>query len=48
MVSEFNDVVVSGLDVSKASKKATVSLEGGGLDPGWYKLPIITKVHFLR
>lgn len=38
MVSEFNDVIVSGIDVSKGSKKATVSLEGGGLDSGWYKI----------
>ena len=38
MVSDFNDVVVSGIDVSKDSKKAIVLLEGGGLDAGWYKL----------
>lgn len=38
MVSDFNDVVVSGIDVSKDSKKAIVLLEGGGLDAGWYKI----------
>ena len=46
MVSEFNDVEVTGIDVKKDSKKATVALGGGGLDVGWYILPIITIVHF--
>jgi hypothetical protein len=47
MVSEFNDVVVSGVDVSKASKKATISLEGGGLDGGWYKITNNNESSFL-
>ena len=32
MVSEFNDVEVTGIDVKKDSKKSTVALGGGGLD----------------
>jgi hypothetical protein len=47
MVSEFNDVVVSGIDVSKASRKAIVALAGGGLDTGWYKLPNSSESSFL-
>jgi len=38
MVSEFNDVEVTGIDVKKDSKKATVALGGGGLDGGWYNI----------
>lgn len=38
MVSEFNDVEVTGIDVKKDGKKATVALGGGGLDTGWYKI----------
>jgi len=38
MVSEFNDVEVSGIDIKKESKRATVALGGGGLDSGWYKI----------
>ena len=38
MVSEFNDVVVSGGDVSKDSKKAIELLEGRDLEAGWYKI----------
>ena len=47
MVSEFNDVVVSGIDVSKAPKKAIVALEGGGLDSGWYKITNNNESSFL-
>jgi hypothetical protein len=47
MVSEFNDVVVSGIDVSKTSKKAIVSLEGGGLEGGWYKITNDNESSFL-
>jgi hypothetical protein len=47
MGSDFNDVVVSGIDVSKASKKATVLLEGGGLDAGWYKITDDNESSFL-
>ena len=46
-MSEFNDVVVSGIDVSKASKKAIVSLEGGGLEAGWYKITNDNESSFL-
>ncbi|MGB9168548.1 MAG: hypothetical protein WCB31_06455 [Nitrososphaeraceae archaeon] len=38
MVSEFNDVNVTGIDVKKDSKTAKVSLWGGGLDVGWYNI----------
>ncbi len=38
MTSDFNDVVVTGIDVSEDSKKGKVALEGGGLEAGWYKL----------
>ena len=34
MVSEFNDVVVSGIEIFKAPKKAIVALEGSGLGVG--------------
>jgi hypothetical protein len=47
MVSEFNDVVVSGIDVSKTSKKAIVALDGGGLDSGWYKITNNNESSFL-
>ena len=47
MVSEFNDVVVSGIDVSKPSKKAIVALSGGGLDTGWYKITNNNESSFL-
>jgi len=47
MVSEFNDVVVSGIDVSKTSKKAIVALEGGGLGAGWYKITNNNESSFL-
>lgn len=47
MVSEFNDVVVSGIDVGKASKKAIVALEGGGLESGWYKITNNNESSFL-
>lgn len=47
MVSEFNDVVVSGIEIFKAPKKAIVALEGGGLDVGWYKLTNNNESSFL-
>ena len=47
MVSEFNDVVVSGVDVSKDSKKAIILLEGGGLEAGWYKITDDNESSFL-
>jgi hypothetical protein len=47
MGSDFNDVVVSGIDVNKTSKKATVLLEGGGLEAGWYKITNDNESSFL-
>ena len=47
MHSEFNDVVVSGIEIFKAPKKAIVALEGGGLDAGWYKLTNNNESSFL-
>ena len=48
MVSEFNDVVVSGIEIFKAPKKAIVALEGGtALDVGWYKLTNNNESSFL-
>ncbi len=38
MVSEFNDVNVTGIDVKRDSKTAKVSLWDGGLDVGWYSI----------
>ncbi len=37
MVSEFNDVNVTGMDVKKDSK-TKLSLWGGGPDVGWYNI----------